>query len=192
MPVDRRDFDARIAAAVAADTVRGVIFNAIFDAVDEHLGAEAARACDPTGKGRRTDFRSYPAADFLGIIAAAVDALEPKLGLDRGFYEIGYRAVSNVLGSTLGATLLALAGKDLRTFFSQLPNAYRATASYGERQVEWKGERHAVFRFTRDFLVVPFHVGVLTAVAEALGGKEIAIEGYVAGPLATTYDVRWK
>lgn len=192
MPIDRKDLEARIAAAKPEDTVRGLIFNGIFDLVDEHLGKAAAVACDPQGKGKRTDFFSYPVADFLRISAAAADLLEGKLGsVDAALHGIGYRAVSNVFGSALGATLLALASKNVRGVLSQAPSGYRATVSYGERRLEWMGDRHARLHFKRDFVHPAFHCGVLAGAVDGLGAAGPSVKGAQTGFLEAVYDVTW-
>jgi uncharacterized protein (TIGR02265 family) len=192
MPVDQRDLQARIAATTPQDTVRGLIFNALFDAVEEHAGKAAALDCDPTGKGRRTDFFNFPVADFLRAIGPAVDLLEPKLGsTERAFFEFGYRAVANVFGSALGATILVLAQKDPRSLLAQAPTAYRGTVSYGERRIEWTGERRARLTFSHDFLVPAYHCGVLTAAMEAVEAKAPRVTGSQVALLEAVYEVSW-
>ncbi len=193
MPTDRKDLDARLAAATPADTVRGLIFNALFDAVEEHLGHAAAVAVDPARKATRVEFFSYPIAEFLRIAFDGADRLEGKLGsTDAAFEAFGYRATSNVFSSVLGRTLVALAGnRGLRSLLGQAPNGYKATVSYGVRRVEWIGERHARLTFERDFLVPAFHCGVLRAAVDAMGGRPERIEGRQTGPLRSEYDVSW-
>ncbi|BDG04060.1 DUF2378 family protein [Anaeromyxobacter oryzae] len=194
MPTDRTDLERRLAAATADDTVRGLIFNAIFDAVEEHLGKDAAVAIDPTRKAHRTDFFSFPVSDYLRLAFDAVDRLEPRLGsVDAGFHAIGYRAASNTFGSMVGATLLALSGKDgARTLLSNAAAGYKATVSYGQRRLEWLGPAHARFTFTRDFLVPPFHCGVFQASVEAMGAKDVKVVGRQIAPLDAVYEISWK
>ena len=96
MPADRRDLEARLAAATPDDTVRGLIFNAVFSVVSEALGDAAARACDPSGKGGRIDFFTHPVADFLRTCWDAADLLEPALGGPESFFRIGHRALAVV------------------------------------------------------------------------------------------------
>ena len=192
MPVDQRDLQARIAATTPQDTVRGLIFNALFDAMEEHDGKEGSLACDPAGKGHRTDFFSYPVADFLVTIGRAVDRLEPKLGsVERAFFEIGYRAVASVFATALGATIVLMARKDPRALLGQAPTAYRGTVSYGERRLEWLGPRQARFTFRRDFLVPAYHCGVFTAALDAIGAKEAKVTGAQVSLLEATYEVGW-
>jgi len=194
MPADRRDLETRIAVATSADTVRGLIFNAIFSVVREEAGDEAARACDPARKGLRTEFFNYPVIDFLRIIWDAADRLEAKSGgADGAFYRIGHRAGELVLGSMLGKTLLALAGTGgPKQLLSHAPGGYRATVSYGERLVSWPSETHARFVFIRDFLVPGFHCGVLAAGAERAGGRAVKAVGRQTGLLEAVYDITWE
>ncbi len=191
MPSDRRDLEARIAAATAGDTVRGLIFNAIFHVAREHGGPDVATACDPEGKGQRIDFFSYPVADFLRACWSLADALAPKLSFDETLWHVGHRAGNGVLGSTIGKTMAAIAGMDARKLLAQAPGGYRATVSYGERRVEWMGERHARLTFTRDFLVPPFHCGVFAGALEAIGASAPKAVGRQTGPLEAVYDVTW-
>jgi uncharacterized protein (TIGR02265 family) len=193
MPTDRKDLQARLAATTPRDTARGLTFNALFDAIEEHLGRAAAIAADPEGKGHRTEFFSYPVADFLRIAFEGADRLERKLGsVDEAFRAFGYRTTSNVLGSMLGATMIALAGRNgLRALLGQAVTGYRSTVSYGERRLEWVGPCHARFTFERDFLVPAFHCGVFLAAVDAVGARAERVEGRQTGPLSAVYDVVW-
>ncbi len=193
MPTDRKDLQDRLAAATPRDTARGLTFNALFDTLDEHLGREAALAVDPERKGHRTEFFSFPIADFLRIAFDGADRLEAKLGsTDEAFRAFGYRTTSNVLGSMMGATMISLAGKNgLRALLGQAVTGYRATVSYGERRLEWVGPRHARFTFEHDFLVPAYHCGVFAAAIDAVGAKVERVEGRATGLLSAVYDVAW-
>jgi len=193
MPTDRKELQARIAATTPRDTARGLTFNALFDTLEEHLGREAAVACDPEKKGHRTEFFSYPVADFLRIAFEGADRLEKKLGsVDEAFRAFGYRTTANVLGSMMGATMIALAGKNgLRALLGQAVTGYRASVSYGERKLEWVGPRHARFTFENDFLVPQYHCGVFIGAIDAVGAKAERVEGRSTGLLSAVYDVAW-
>lgn len=192
MPADRQDLETRLAAAVPEDTVRGLVFNGAFSVLREHGGEEAARQCDPAGTGSRTDFFSYPVTDYLNMAWNAADRLESHVGgVDAAFYKIGHRALANVLSSMLGRTLLTIAGGDIHRLLSQTPSGYKATVSYGERTVEWPDPRHAHMVFTHDFLVPPFHCGVIAAAVEMAGGRNVKAVGRKTGFLAAEYDITW-
>ncbi len=193
MPTDRKDLQARIAATTPRDTARGLTFNALFDTLEEHLGKDAAVACDPERKGHRTEFFSYPVSDFLRIAFEGADRLEKKLGsVDEAFRAFGYRTTTNVLGSMMGATMIALAGKNgLRALLGQAVTGYRATVSYGARKLEWVGPRHARFTVENDFLVPPYHCGVFLAAIDAVGAKVEKLEGRSVGLLSSVYEIAW-
>jgi uncharacterized protein (TIGR02265 family) len=193
MPTDRKELQARIAATTPRDTARGLTFNALFDTLDQHLGRDAALAADPERKGHRTEFFSYPVADFLRIAFEGADRLEKVLGsVDEAFRAFGYRTTTNVLGSMMGATMIALAGKNgLRALFGQAVTGYRATVSYGERKLEWLGPRHARFTFENDFLVPQYHCGVFLAAIDAVGAKVERLEGRSTGLLSAVYEIVW-
>jgi uncharacterized protein (TIGR02265 family) len=191
MAADRRDLAARKAAATKADTVRGLIFNGAFDLVREHAGDAAALACDPAGKGKRTDFLSYPVTEYLDMAWNVADELEGRLGgVDAVFHGMGYRATANVFGSMVGHTLLAF-GRSPRSLFAQAPSGYRATVSYGQRFVTWLGQTRCRIEFVHDFLVVPFHCGVFRAGLDAVQARDGHAEGQQAGFLHTVYDISW-
>jgi len=192
MPVDQRDLQARIAAATPQDTVRGLIFNALFETLEEHAGKAAALACDASGKGHRTEFFSYPVAEFLATIGRAVAVLEPKLGsVDRVLHECGYRALANVFTSALGVTIVVLARKDPRALLGQTSTAYRGMVSYGERKLEWLGPTQAQLSFQRDFLLPPYHCGVFTAALDAVGARNPRVTGKQVSLLEAAYEVGW-
>lgn len=193
MPADRKDLALRVAAATEADTSRGLNFTRLFDLVRDHLGDEAARACDPLRKGSRVDFFSYPVADYLRIAWDAADRLEGKLGsVDAVFEELGRRTVTGFLSSALGRTIYALAGRDPRRFVAAGPAGYRSAVSYGERSVEWTGERSARMRFKRDFMVPAFHRAVMIAALEAAEARNPRVAGRATGLLDSEYELSWE
>ena len=193
MPADRGDLEARMAAATPADTSRGINWRSAFGLLRDLEGEEAARACDPLGRGWRVDLFSYPIGEYLTLAWNAVDRLEARLGgVDAVFEALGRRTIADHLGSALGRTLYAIAGRDVRRMIANVPNGYRATVSYGERTVEWQGERHAHFVFRRDFLVPAFHCGVLAGGAEGMGARSVKAQGRAIGFLSAEFDLTWE
>jgi uncharacterized protein (TIGR02265 family) len=193
MPADRSDLARRLAECRASDTSRGLNFNRLFDAVREHVGDEAARACDPQGKGSRIDVFSYPAAEYVQVAWNAADRIEPVVGsLDAAWEDLGRRTVTGFLASALGRTIFALAGRDPRRFLAAGPPGYRAAASYGERTVEWKGEKAARLVFRRDFLPPEFHRAVIAAGLEASDARRPKVVARATGLLDSEYDVTWE
>lgn len=191
MPADRKDLAARLAAATPADTVRGVMFNAMFDVIRERGSDALARQVDPDGSAKRTDFFSYPVASYLQVAWDASDALS-GVAFDELLHAFGHRGCAGVLGSRLGKTLIAFSNASFEGLLRQTANAYRGAVSYGERSVEWVAPRHAKITFRRDFLVPPFHCGVFAAGAAAIGAPNAQVTGTQTGFLEALYEVRWE
>jgi uncharacterized protein (TIGR02265 family) len=193
MPVDRTDFERRIAECRDTDTSRGLNFNRLFDLVRDHMGDEVARLCDPQGKAARTDFFSYPVSEYLRAAWNVADRLEPRLGsVDAVWTELGRRTVTGFLSSVLGRTIFAIAGRDPRRIVSAGPSGYRSAVSYGERTVEWKGERAARMVFRRDFMPPAFHRAVILAALEASDARSPQVEARALGLLDSEYDLSWE
>ncbi len=193
MPADRKDLARRLAECKDSDTSRGLNFNRLFDLVREHLGDDAARAIDPQRKGSRIDFFSYPVSEYLRITWDAADRLEQEFGdIDAVFDELGRRTVTGFLASVLGRAIFALAGRDPRRFVSAGPAGYRSSVSYGERSVEWLGERHARMVFKRDFMPPTFHRAVILAGLAASDAKAPRVEAKATSLLDSEYDVSWQ
>jgi uncharacterized protein (TIGR02265 family) len=192
VPIDREDLQRRIAATTIEDTVRGLIFNAGFAVIRDQLGETVARRCDPVGTASRTEFFSYPVADYLRMAFAAAEELETRMGgPDAVFHAIGSRAIGLVLGSMLGRTLISLAGSEPKRLLSQIHPGYRATVSYGERSIEWTGEKQGRAFFRHDFLVPAFHAGVLSGSLIGMGCGDVRVKGRQVGFLDMDFDISW-
>jgi uncharacterized protein (TIGR02265 family) len=193
MPADPQDLARRAGAATDADMSRGLNFNTLFALVRDSLGEGAAKALDPAGKGTRIDFFSYPVAEYLRIAWAAADRLEPRFGsIDGVWVELGRRTVAGFLASAIGRTVFAMAGRDPRKVVAAGPSGYRTAVSYGERRVEWLGERQARMIFQRDFMPAVFHAAVIRTALEATDATNPTVIGRETAPLATEYDIRWE
>jgi uncharacterized protein (TIGR02265 family) len=193
MPADRTDLGARVAAATAADTSRGLNYASVFALVRDTCGEAAARECDPLGKGSRIDFFKYPIGEYLALAWNAVDRLDPVVGgVEAAFEALGRRTIEDHLDSVLGRTLYAIAGRDPRRMVTNIPSGYRATVSYGERTVEWLGERHARVVFRRDFMPPAFHVGVMRAGIAGMGARNPRVAGRQSGFLDAEFEVLWE
>ncbi len=192
MPADRADLAKRKAAASEKDTTRGLNYNTLFALVREVLGDGAPASLDPQRKGSRTDFFSYPITEYLEVAWDAADRMERKLGsVDAVFEELGRRTVTGFLSSIFGRTLFAIAGNDARRFVSAGPAGYKTAVSYGERSVEWAGERSARMIFRRDFMPPAFHRGVILAGLAASDAKNPRVEARETGFLDSVYEVTW-
>ena len=179
--------------ATPMDTCRGMFFNGLLEAV-RALGGEEARAkCfAASGEKRFVDFFSYPVADFIKALFTAADLLGPRLGgRDAVMRQLGRRATEDFLHSTVGRTMMALAGTDPHRLLASFPSAYRASISYGDRSVEKLGERQARLKARRDFLPVAYNEGVLTAALEQSTARDLVVQGRRVALLDVDYDIGW-
>lgn len=192
MPADRIDLERRLAAATAEDTSRGLNYTTLFGLVRDSLGKDAARQVDVLGTGQRVDFFNYPVEQYLRCAWNALDRLEPVLGdPEQVLAELGRRTVTAFFTSMLGRTALAMAGRDPRRLVGSAPAAYRGAVSYGERRVEWRGERAAEVTFERDFMPAAFHASVLRTALQATDARHPRVTCREAGFLTTVYDLSW-
>lgn len=192
MPADRADLARRIAAATAADTSRGLNYNTLFAMVRDHLGEGAAREVDVLGKGHRVDFFSYPIAEYLASAWNAQDRLELIFGGPDGVLaELGRRTVAGFIDSMLGKTALVMSGRDPRRLVGSAPSGYRGAVSYGDRRVEWAGERKGRLVSTRDFMPPPFHAAVLLHALRATDAARPRVTWRETGFLDAVYEIEW-
>jgi uncharacterized protein (TIGR02265 family) len=61
--------------------------------------------------------------------------------------------------------------------------------SYGDRRVEWKGERAATFIFKRDFMPPAFHSAVIVAGLAASEARDPKVVARATGLLDSEYDI---
>jgi uncharacterized protein (TIGR02265 family) len=182
-----------LALATPADTCRGMFFNGLFEAVHALGGEEAHTKCHAAVGGKKfVDFFSYPVAEFLKAVFTAAELLGPKLGgQDAVLRQLGKRATEDFLGSTIGKTLMALAGTDPHRLLASFPNSYRASVSYGDRSVERLGDKHGRMRSRRDFLPLAYNEGVIGAAMARSMAQGIVVRGHRLGPLEVNYDITW-
>lgn len=187
------ELERRIKLATPQDTARGLFFNGALDAVRVLGGVPAAERCKAlSGETMLVDFFSYPITGFLRLAFGAAQLMAPQLGgFDEAMRRMGRQATSDFLASSAGKTLLLLAGDNPRRLMGNVPTGFRAAVSYGERSVEWTGEKSGRFIMHRDFLLPAYHEGVLTAVLESVGAKNPRVSGRQTGPLDAEYELQW-
>jgi uncharacterized protein (TIGR02265 family) len=189
----QRQLESRLALAGPGDTVRGIFFNGVLDAVKRQGGQEAEAQCrQATGERKFTDFFSYPVSGFLRLGLAALPLVGPQLGGGEAMLRwMGVQSTHAFLNSAAGRTAFMLVSNNLKKLFNQLPISYRAATSYGERQMVWTGENSGRFIFKRDFLPPAYHEGVLLEVMLKVNARNPQVRGRITGPLDAEYDLSW-
>jgi uncharacterized protein (TIGR02265 family) len=190
---DRTTLARLKAAATAQDTSRGLNYTTLFDFAKAELGPGAGREVDPLGKGSRVDFFSYPITEYLDTAWNIAERLAPKYGsFDAVFFELGKRTVDAFLASVVGKTIFAMAGRDPRRVLAAGPGAFKSAVSYGERAVEFTGEKRARYVFKRDFMPHAFHRGVILAALAATEAKNAKCEANEVEFMSTVYEISWE
>jgi uncharacterized protein (TIGR02265 family) len=182
-----------LAHATPMETCRGLFFNGLFEAVEAMGGEEVRAKCFvAAGKQRFVDFFSYPVGDFLKPLLLAAELLGPQLGgAEAVLHQLGRRATEDFFRSTVGRTMMAVAGNDPHRLLATFPKAYRASVSYGERSFERLGDTHARLMARRDFLPLAYNEGVLRAAMEQSLVRDFQVRGHRLAPLDVDYDIRW-
>jgi uncharacterized protein (TIGR02265 family) len=193
-PALAQDLEKRLSLSKPEDTARGLFFNGALGAVRVLGGEPAVELClKASGEKKYVDFFSYPVSGFLRLAYTAASLMGPQLGgFDATLRRMGVQATTDFLSSAAGKTLLLLASDSPKRLVSNLPSGYRAAVSYGERSVEWTGERSGRFTMKRDFMPPAYHEGVMEAVIEALGAKSVQVQGKQTGLLDTEYLLSWQ
>jgi uncharacterized protein (TIGR02265 family) len=92
----------------------------------------------------------------------------------------------------LGRTLLGLAHGDPRRMQDLLAPGYRAVVGYGERSITWLAEKQGRVHYVRDFVVPPFHAGLIAGIVATLGGEDAQAQGRQTGFLELEVDFSWR
>ncbi|MBX5480640.1 MAG: DUF2378 family protein [Myxococcaceae bacterium] len=187
------DFERRLALATADDTAKGMFFNGVVQAVGKLVNAQAATTClAAVGDRKFVDFFNYPIAWFLRLSFTAAELLAPAVGgHESAFRKLGMQATHDFLATGVGKTLLLLAGRDAKRLLTAVPGAFKTAVSYGERRVDFSGNGAGTLTMRRDFMPPAYHEGVLIAVLQAVGAKNVSVVGKAVGPLDADYHLRW-
>ncbi|MCP3142735.1 TIGR02265 family protein [Pyxidicoccus xibeiensis] len=195
MPSDKSELSQRIALTRPDHAVRGFIFNSILMLVSQRAGSEAMlRLAESIKMKKPIDFFSYPAADFLRLLYAAVDVLEPVYGsVDDTFRACGAATVSGFFESHVGNTLSKLVGRgDPKRAFSSTSTVYKTLVSYGTHDCEPLEGRRVRIIFRGDMQPMLFHEGSLKAALMSVGGgPQSVVEGTAMALDHSEFLVQW-
>ncbi|GEL73120.1 MULTISPECIES: DUF2378 family protein [Myxococcus] len=189
-----RELRQRCALATPEDTARGMFFRGVLETVRRVGGSAMEQLCRQSLPEKRyIDFFSYPITQFLPLAFQAAGLLSEHCGgLAAAHRVMGQKAAHDFLESVAGRTLLMLAYDEPRLLLGQLPTGFLAAVSYGERSMVWTGPRSGRFVMKRDFMPTAYHEGVLHAVLEAVGARDIGVQGRELGLLDTEYALSWR
>lgn len=183
----------RLALTTPADTVRGLSFHTVMDAVRADMGEAAAEHC--LGKLSEKSFRSffhYPVSDYLRVLYAAGWMLSERHGsFDNAIRRIAGGIAPGFLASTVGKAFLLLTKEGPKHLINNMPVAFKAAASFGEVSLQWMGPRHGVLHTRRDFLLYMNHEGGLLGLFRALELPGARVQGRQVGSLDNEIEFSW-
>ncbi|GHG64772.1 TIGR02265 family protein [Comamonas sp. JC664] len=194
MGIAQTELEQRLAIIRPEDTVRGLVFNAVFMLAEKKLGAEAAtKLREPFFKRSPVDFFSYPAVDAMRLLYATSEVLTPHYGsMEDAVRACGAAAVTHFFQSTVGQTLNRLIGKgDPKRLLSHAPTAYSTLVSYGRREYAVLGDKQVRLAFHGDMQPVQYHEGVLQEALSVIGCKSRVV-GTPRGMSGADYVITWE
>ncbi|HYO54256.1 DUF2378 family protein [Archangium sp.] len=188
------EWEERMALATPADTVRGMFFLDMLEAVRALEGEEGVRQCvGAGGEPRFVEFFNYPVGTWLRVNDAAARVLGPRCGgWEEAQRQLGRRAMADMLKSAAGKALLLLSRGETRRLVSNLPSVYRAAVNFGERTVIWEGPTRGRVVMRRDFMPCAYHEGVLLGGLEGLKARAVSVRGSRMEVLDSEYLLSWE
>ncbi|MFY0528648.1 TIGR02265 family protein [Archangium gephyra] len=189
-----RDLALRAVLATPADTAWGLYLRSTLETL-RALGDEAlARRClEVCGPGPLVEFFRYPVRLQLQMMSVALETLAARQGCGaRGLRYLGLRSVRDSLASHAGRVVLKLGGGEGKRFLDEVPMSFRMGLSYGKHTLRWTGPASVHWAMERDFMPYPFLEGVLQALLESTGARNVQVVGRQTGTLDSEYDVCWE
>lgn len=184
MPSDKDDLARRIALCKPGDTVRGFIFKSLYTLVEKRVGMTGVDRLSMQLRLQKppVDFFSYPAEDFLRLLYAAADVLEPHYpSVEEALRACGGATVTGFFNSYVGNTLMRLVGLgDPKRVFSSVDTIYSTLVSYGRRSCEDLGPTSLRLHYRGDMQPILFHEGALREALQVLRGNGTAVGTAVA------------
>lgn len=190
-----RQLRHRMAMASPTDTVRGMFLNGVLEVALALGGSEAVDRCREVSDEKRfIEFFNYPVFDLLRMSLVVTQHLGVRAGGGAGVLRrVGTQAAKDFLASPTGKTMLLLTGGNPRRLLSQLPSSYRTAVSFGERRMIWSvGERSGRLVVQRDFMPPAYTKGLMQGLLEAVGAKNVSVNGRPTGLLDSEYEIVWE
>lgn len=175
MPSDKNDLAQRIAVCKPEDTVRGFIFKSVYGLVEQRAGSAGTEKLLLQLRVTKmpVDFFSYPVADFLRLVYAAADILEPQFpSVEDTIRACGASTATGFFKSYVGNTLVKLIGmNDPKRLFTSVDTVYSTLVSYGKRTFEDLGPNRFRLDYKGDMQPIYFHEGTLTEAVRVMRGN---------------------
>lgn len=182
--------EERIAHATPDDTIKGMFFQRILDAVrDAGLDPRAITLEAAPMRLRYLAFYDYPVADYFRLVAATADALYPREAISEGFRRVAGADFTKFADSKVGGVMLAFTGDAVSTLAKSGP-MYKAVLK-GSARVEARRTEEGVTISYRDYpaLVETYPIGTIESTLRHYG-TDYEIDIDVLGPYDADYRIR--
>ncbi|MCY1083328.1 TIGR02265 family protein [Archangium lansingense] len=190
------DVEHRLSLASQQDTIRGMHFRSVKEAMFVLRGSAAVEECLSECGGVRTfvDLFSYPAGDFLRMSRRAAWMMEPAAGgFEQAMRMLGYMGTAVFLGSQVGKAMQVLISGTPRRVIEYLPMAYKVVMPAGSGiSVAISDHNRALVTFERDFLPRQYVEGALEAHLKQAGARTARIIARPRGPLSSVVELTWE
>jgi uncharacterized protein (TIGR02265 family) len=165
-PFVRPNFDHELDSKPYLDRVpegtccKGMFFNDIINNVRRM--SPGAEKLLPGASRRYVPFRDYPLREHMGLTAAAVPLLFPRMLSREGMRRLGWLSYPTFAESMVGRVVFGILGNDLEQIFSVGPRAFPISVNRGRATAERLGSNHFRYVF-RDFFgyLDTYYVGVI-------------------------------
>jgi uncharacterized protein (TIGR02265 family) len=189
------EVEHRLAQVTPRDTMRGMFFRSVKEAMFALRGQGAMEECLQECGGVRSfvDLFAYPAEDFLRMARRAAWMMQgPAGGFEQSMRMLGYMGTAVFLGSQVGKAMQVLISGTPKRVIEYLPMAYKVTTPAGGAcSVVFPGHTRALVTFERDFLPRPYVEGSLEAHLKQAGASSARIVGRMTGPVSCEYELSW-
>lgn len=190
------EVEHRLAHVTSQDTMRGMFFRSVKEAMFALNGHSAMEECLQECGGVRTfvDLFAYPAEDFLRMARRAAWRMEGAAGgFEQAMRMLGYMGTAVFLGSQVGKAMQVLISGTPKRVIEYLPLAYKVTTPGGGAcSVAFPDLNTGIVTFERDFLPRPYVEGSLEAHLKQAGARSARITGRMTGPLSCEYELTWE
>lgn len=189
-----RDLAQRMALATPSDTAWGVFLRATWESIrelgDEGVGRRCLEIC---GHEPLVEFFRYPVRLQLQMMSVSLETLAARHGGGaRALRLLGRRGTSNFLASHAGRLMLTLSRGDRRRLLERAPIGFRMGVSYGKHTMRWTGPTGLHWGMEREFMPSPYMEGVVRALVENTGARNVRVVGRQTGALDSEYEISWE
>lgn len=188
------DLEQRLRWIPLGDTVRGILFNSLLEAVRQEVDEEAFQRCITAAEAPHfLAFFNYPVRSLLKLTYTAAWALSEKYGgFEKAMHQLGNRAVPDFLESPIGWMLRAVTGVDARRILNWVPVVFPTVYNHGSFKLTWLDDKQGRGVMSGALFCPPFTEASIGQLLTPFHLPELSIRARRVGLLDTEVLVSWK